>query len=371
MPTLIKRSAIHEDLLEALRAQVIETKKSGTPIGSEHEISRQWHLSRHAVRKAIDQLVREGLVQRQPGRGLFTSASAVRTIQVVAGKLAWETMGWLTTGIQDLAKERGVRIQTYDAHGSFEADIAAIQNLPESDAVGALIVSLHNRCFGEALFDLKRKGFPFVVVDDILSELNAPTVCTDNYAGGNMAGRELLALGHRRIGFMGDLVARTVQARLEGLRDAINDAGVAFDRSLIRDVKEENNRLGDWSKDVATCARELLGRADRPTAIFCSCDAIAASLYPVARDMKLQIGRDISLVGFDDASFCTLLDPPLATVRQPMAEVGKVALGVLLNLLQQPGGFFEARMVPVEWVPRTSVGPRFAGRPHPLINAPG
>ena len=353
------RAQILNDLVDDLRRRTLELKGVGLPLGSEHELARERGVSRHLVRKAVTRLIAEGIIERQAGRGLFTTApaSTVRTVQVVMGKLAWETMGWLSTGIRELAEQQGIRIQTYDAHGSFESDLAAIESLPESDAIGALIVSLHNRNFSEVLFDLKRQRFPFVVVDDILSELNVPTVCADNYTGGYLIGRELLALGHRRIGFIGDLVARTVQNRLEGLRDALNDAGVPYDRHLTKDVNEGDNRLGDWSVEVAACAKTLLETDNRPTAIFCSCDAIAATLYPVAKQFNLRIGADLSLVGFDDASFCQLLDPPLATVRQPMAEVGKVALEILLGLIRQPEVSPEARMVPVEWKPRASVGP--------------
>lgn len=82
--------------------------------------------------------------------------------------------------------------------------------------------------------------------------------------------------GHERIGFIGDLVAHTTRDRLDGLRDAISDSGLVFDRSLVIDLQEEDNRLGDWSQQVARCTRQLLRREDRPTAVFCSCDAVAA-----------------------------------------------------------------------------------------------
>lgn len=352
---------VYQPLVMKLRRSIDDGHmKPGAMVGSEHELARETGLSRHSVRRAIEVLIGDGLIERVPGKGIFVRkpGAATKTVQLVIGSLQWETMMLLARGAQEAGRRRGIHLQLYDAHGDFELDLEFIRKLPDTRADGAIIGSLHNRRFAEVLFELKTRGYPFVLVDELPDYLDVPAVGTDNYEAGLTIGREIVKLGHRRVGFLGDLVAPTTRARLDGLRDAISDGGLVFDRSLAVDLGEDENRLGDWSQGVRRHARLLLERDDRPTALFCSCDAVAAQVYPVCRELGLRIPGDVSLVGFDGCAMCEVLDPPLATMRQPMAEMGEAALEMLLGQLQRSGGGnAERRVIPSQWLPRASLGP--------------
>ncbi len=346
--------AIADRLREGIRTGEY---RPGELIGSEHALAREQSISRMTVRRASGLLVNEGLLERRPGKGLFVRENHVTTrqVQVIVSNLAWETCLQVSRGLQAAAKEVGIQVQLYDAHGDAELDLEVVRQLPYGVARGAVIVSLHGQAFNEVVFDLKTKRFPFVLVDQQLRDIDVPSVTADNYAGGYLAGRTLLEAGHRRIAFVGDLVASTVRDRLNGLRDAVNDAGVAFDRSLAIDLGTEQDRLGDWSARVEECVADLMGKSSPPTALFCSCDAIARSAYRALANLNLSVPQDVSVVGFDDDPLAEWLTPRLTTVRQPFRRMGTEALNLLGRLMNDPNSPSERRVLPVELVRGESV----------------
>lgn len=230
-----------------------------------------------------------------------------------------------------------------------------MRKLPSSGMSGAIILSIHSAAFNEVLYQLKLDRFPFVLIDQRLKEINVPSVTSDNVSGGYQVGQMLLQYGHRRIAFMGDLVATTVQDRLDGLRNAIGDAQLPFDRSLVVDLLEERDRLSDWTDRIDQCTRQLMGRSSPPTAIFCSCDAVARGVYRSLGQMGLKIPGDVSVVGFDDDPLAEWLAPSLTTVRQQFGMMGRVAMKLLAQLTDKPDEPVEGRVLPVEVIQRNSV----------------
>ncbi len=355
------RLPVYESLVQRIRTDVqAEKLRPGVLIGTEHGLVRQTGLSRTSIRKAIDCLVEEGLVERRAGKGVFVRRpqSTMQTVQVIVGNLRWEPWAYFTQGAKAAAGRRATSVQVCDAHGSVDQDLDMLRELPRRGVDGAIIVSLHHLRFAELLFELKSQGFPFVLADERLRYVDVPSVMADNHGGGYAVGKALVEQGHQRIAFVGDLAAQTVEQRLAGLRDAVNDAGLAFDRKLVIDLQEGDNRLGDWSAQVMTQVQRLMNNQPRPTAIFFSCDGVAASGAKAIKAMNLRIPQDVSVVGFDDSSWLEFLDPPLASVRQPFMQMGASAMDMLLDQIAgRAPSPAEHRVFPVQYVHRPSVGP--------------
>jgi len=252
-----------------------------------------------------------------------------------------------------------VCFQIYDAHDSMDTDIEIIRNLPRSAADGAIIVAFHHRGFAGVLYELHREGYPFVLVDMRLADADVPSVVADNYGGGYRVGQELVRRGHRRIGYIGTLNAHTIRERLDGLRDAVNDAGLPFDRSLAVDLLDADGEkiTGDWRERVCQRTRELLRRDDRPSAVFFSCDSQAMVGYRAIKELGLRIPKDLSVVGFDGDEAGEWLDPGLTTVSQQAERMGSEAVAMLTKRLARRNGSGEAahRVVETVWVERESV----------------
>lgn len=354
---IVTGSPIYEQLAKRIRRSIHQGDyQAGQLLGSEYELARQENISRMTVRRASELLIKEGLVERRPGKGLYVrgNGNATRLVQVVAGNLAWEPWLQVSRGAQLVAKQKGIQIQLYDAQGDEELDINILKNLIDGPAKGAIIISLHNATFTEAIYQLKLSGFPFVLVDQRLRDIDVPSVTADNYRGGYEVGQELVQLGHQRIAFVGDLVATTVQDRLAGLRDAMADAGLPFDRSLVVNLQAEVDRLGDWSGRIDVSTRELMNRAAPPTAIFFSCDGVAGPACRTLQAMGIRIPQDVSVVGFDDAPVAQWLTPMLTTVHQPFPEMGLAAIELLCLRMENPHAPVEHRVLPVQLIRRGS-----------------
>ncbi len=341
-----------ESLVLKLRQRMeSQNFQPGELVGTELELARSEGASRMLVRRAVETLVREGQLQRRPGKGLYVpnrcrfarnGDGASRLVQIVMPDLLVNRCVEIAHAAKEVGLNAGVRTQLYDAHRNLDSDLEVVRHLPESSAQGALIASVHHRRFTEALFTLKTAGYPFVVVDESPRGLDVPSVVADNYRGGYLVGKKLIAQGHRRIGFVGFLGADTARDRVEGLRDAMADAGLPLPGSLISRLHVQS--MGDWSAAVARAVGQLLDQPDRATAIFFNHDLAAAQGYAIIRTMGLRIPEDVSVVGFDGEPLCGLLTPTLATVRQPAVAMGAAAMEMLLALMDGEAMAGESRM---------------------------
>ncbi|WP_432992578.1 LacI family DNA-binding transcriptional regulator [Dactylosporangium sp. CA-233914] len=170
-------------------------------------------------------------------------------------------------------------------------------------------------------------GLPLVSVDLTGAYgTGLATVAATNFAGGTQATEHLVALGHRRIGFAG-LPAEIAASRerLHGYRNALELAGIDADPALVV-------HGGFTAADGCRMALHLLSLPDPPTAIFAACDGSAFGVFEAARRLGRRVPQDLSIVGFDDVEPAKLSSPPLTTVHQPIADMGRVALRTLHTL---------------------------------------
>ncbi|HEY4570174.1 MAG TPA: substrate-binding domain-containing protein, partial [Kribbella sp.] len=174
---------------------------------------------------------------------------------------------------------------------------------------------------------LARARLPLVVVDPAnIPQPDVASVGSTNFAGGMAAAQHLLSLGHRRIGYVGGQpTSGCNQARMSGFRSALDAVGAPVPPEYVwlRDFLYDDGVLGGSA---------LLDLPNPPTAIFAGSDEVALGILEAARARGLRVPEDLSLVGFDDTEVARLASPPLTTVRQPLREMGAVALRTALQL---------------------------------------
>jgi LacI family transcriptional regulator len=199
---------------------------------------------------------------------------------------------------------------------------------------GAIIVT--SKLTSSDQRSLARARVPYVLIDPA-AELPDPRVATvgaTNWAGGLSAVRHLLQLGHRRIAVIGGPVAMLCsRARISGYAAALASAGIEVDPALIRNGNFHH--AGGYQ-----AARELFTLPDPPTAIFAGSDEQAFGVVEAARVTGRRIPEDLSVVGFDDLPISRWFSPPLTTVRQPLADMGRTAAEMLLTMIdgREPHG---------------------------------
>ncbi|MFC7407030.1 substrate-binding domain-containing protein [Georgenia alba] len=173
-------------------------------------------------------------------------------------------------------------------------------------------------------------GLGLVAIDPVSIDPSSTdrmvSVSGTNWSGGLQATEHLLGLGHRRIGFAGGPVAsRPAEQRLHGHLAALGSRGVPRDDALVL-------REGFAYEDGVRMAERLLSLPEPPSAVVAGCDASALGVMAAARARGLRLPQDLSIVGFDDTYAAEWTAPQLTTVRQPMVEMGRVALRTVLRL---------------------------------------
>ncbi len=179
---------------------------------------------------------------------------------------------------------------------------------------------------------LEESGVPFVRVTPLGESRSIPSVRIDEQRASYQLSQHLIALGHRRIGFLKGLPNHAgTYLRYAGFEQAMSEAGLMIDPSLIE--------TGDFRYFTAIhCANRLLSRSDPPTAIFASNDEMAAAVIKVAHERDFKLPDDLSVVGFDDIQTAEMVWPALTTVRQPVMNMGAAAGDLLFNRLSVAGG---------------------------------
>lgn len=187
---------------------------------------------------------------------------------------------------------------------------------------GVLLVSVHA---DDPLPDLLAAlEIPAVISGPRSASEPLTSVDSDNYGGARSAVEHLLSRGRTRIAHItGRLDVYGAQRRVDGYREALLDAGHELDEHLIQpgDFTEEGGRRA---------MKELLARRPDVDAVFAGSDVMAAGARQVLREEGLRIPDDIALVGYDDSAIARHMDPPLTSVRQPIEEMGRAMIDLLL-----------------------------------------
>ncbi len=214
---------------------------------------------------------------------------------------------------------------------------------------GLLIITLPPT--DEEVARLKQANIPAVLVDGGHPQISH--VMIDDVAGGYQATRHLIDLGHRKIGYISDLLQespfgfRPVADRYQGYRNALADAGIEF--------RTEYHRQGELSRrEASRLAHELLTLPDPPTAIFAYSDTQAFGVLRAAQNLGLKVPEQLSVIGYDDIEISEFLH--LTTIRQHLLESGQRGAELLLAEIIHPGPPQEI-ILPTDLVLRSTTAP--------------
>lgn len=268
---------------------------------------------------AVDTRERVEALLREHGYRRVASANRSAHIEVAFVGLESHLALEIMRGVERVVRDRGLAVGFTDLRGR-PAD-AVLARRP------AGVIAVHSAYRAGHSEQLAALGVPLVVLDPTGEPLHpTPSVGATNWSGGIAAARHLLSLGHRRIAVLtGPVEYMCAKARLEASRAAMDAAGQRLDPALVRSGRfcfEDGLDLGT----------RLLELADPPTAVLCGDDLQALGVYEAARRAGVRIPDELSVVGFDDIEVARWCGPALTTVRQPFADMGAAAAGMVLRL---------------------------------------
>lgn len=298
----------------------------------------------------------EGLLHSSGYSRRGAEQSQARLIELVFQNIDREWSLAIIRGVDRVAKEHGMSVVLTESGDRHSPAADWIDGVLMRRPLGVILV------FSDLPADHKRRlrtrDIPFVVVDPAGDPApDIPSIGSANWAGGLMATRHLLELGHRRIGVItGPDDMMCSRARVSGYRAALDEVGIQFDRALVVPGAFHYS-------DGVEGGERLLRVADPATAIFAGSDLQAFGVYEAARSMGLSVPEDLSIVGYDDIPSARWMGPALTTVRQPLAEMAEQATRLVLALRDDPGRGAVRLDLATNLVVRGSTAPPAASKP--------
>lgn len=248
---------------------------------------------------------------------------------MVIGNLGDPLFPPLVRGAEDAAWRENYLLITVNSGDQVERERELLKVLRSRRVDGILLAAVTDRD-ADHIRALKESGVPIVCLDRDIPALGLDCVVVDNAGAARECVAHLIAAGHRRIGMLnGGLEAPIARERLDGYRKALEDASLPFDETLAEcagfDIDEGFQAAG-----------RLLAHSDPPTAIFAAGFTLAVGLLRALREANLRYPEDVAIAVFDDPHWSEALRPRLTAIRQPMYEMGRAAVELLLKRMEEP-----------------------------------
>lgn len=346
---------IRDAIIEKIESGVFEP---GQQIPTLREICETYGVSSITARRALLDLVNDGLVELRGGVGAFVTGKrrAARLAVVIIGysEASWRadgaSFGQLVGGIASAAWEEEAILSVVPINDPSLAQ-SSIERLLEDEALDGVLFRIAGEVDWSILEIPRSHQVEAVIIKRLAPDGRTPSVVPDSTRAGRIAVQRLVREGHRRIALVATTVSPdTYREHREGFEKAMREAGLSVAQELMPTVARGTREEG------AAIAQDLFSMAQRPTAIVTNSDFLAAGVYEAAAIAGLSIPKDISIVSFDDLEFAAHLNPPLTTVRLSYYDLGYASAVTLFRALRKEA-VSVVDVVPVALIDRGSVGP--------------
>ena len=330
-----------------------ETFKPHDPLPTESELTAEFGVSSITVRKAMEIMAQEGLVYRVKGKGTYVADTSGMDSQEESGKKVYlifdidaaldASLTRIVHGIQRYCKKR--KYQLLLENYAFCEDYLPEDHERSTDA--GLIIYMSTGDDERKLDNLRRlssANVKYVCIDRYLGHYPVNYVGCNNHDGVYAAVEHLIDLGHQKIGFIHENPEISAeQERLQGYMNAMTDHGLSGFITAPYRISE-----------ISNCVDAV--KASKHTAIICANDYSAAVMVQTLKESGLEVPKDISIVGFDDAETYRFHQPALTTVRQDFFALGYEAARVLHKLMTEPTIGCTRIYTPTQFIVRESTG---------------
>lgn len=350
---------IYEQLLEEIQTGVY---KPGERLPSEAVLCERFKASRITVAKAFQNLQRDNLVRRRAGSGTYvekpTTQDSLQFGLLIPDLGSTDIFEPICQGIMRSPAARSHSLtwghQNLDDADSLKAAERLCQQYIAQKVDGVFFAPTEyavrrDETNHRIAMMLQRAGIAVVLLDRDYEQYpersSFDLVGIDNHRAGYQLTAHLQRAGARRVLFAGrENSAATVSARMAGYREALHQGGGEFEGAVV---------AGDFESPKVV--QQLLSKY-KPDGIVCANDVTAARLMKTLGTLGVRVPEDIRMAGIDDVSYAKFLPTPLTTLRQNCAEIGVVAMDVMLERLRQPEMPVREVLVRCELVVRESCG---------------
>ena len=387
---------LHRSIATAIAKEIeSQGRRSHTKLPSELSLATQFGVSRGTVTKALDSLVVRGLVYRRKPQGTFVApppeSAAPQVLQkvasgsgqadvigVVVGGLTVELMdsvhGSIIMGVQTVARSAGfgimlalsendVLMERYYIEQMCARGVGGVILFPGSHPVerrNGMLVSVGDEVRISALKTMQEQDKPFVLVDRWVPAVDCDWVVSDDEASGRTATEHLIALGHRRIGYMATSpYVTSIANRFSGYAASLQRHGLEVDdRLILHSLREAfSDTYPRESREDGARLQTYLRSADRPSAVVTSNDYVALRVAFAAESAGLRVPDDLAIVSCGwGGKMGAYARVPLTSVIQPLMEIGRQATHILLDRIAGRSSMIRQMALPVSLAVRESCG---------------
>ncbi len=327
----------NEPLYQQIKNCIVENIRNGKwrpneKLPSYKDLVEGTCVSLITIQLSVGALVKEGVLCRKRGVGVFTAPPAAITHTNEIGLLLPDLRHPFFSSLAHLVQTYGARhkhtVAIFSLSGSQEEMVHTADLLEHQTWDGIITSHAIVERLPSQFFTLNEQCKPIVFVDGSAPDGGYDYVETDNEIAMDQVLSYLTSLGHQRIGFAAGPLTKGVRERIGCFRAALVRHGLLDTTTLLQIGAELDEQAGEHAGNT------LLSLREPPTAIVCANDVVAAGVINASKALGMSCPRDVSVVGFDDILVARHLDPPLTTVHQPLEAIAESAVNLLLERIQ-------------------------------------
>lgn len=331
----------YKQVKEEIMSWILEGKiKPDEKIQSENELAETFQVSRHTIRQSLSELVHEGWLYRQQGRGTFCKAQNEkhqnqidRTIGIITTSISDYIFPSIIRGIESYLSEKGYNMILASTNHDIERERKCLENMLGQKLDGLIVEPTKSALYNPNIntyLNIEKNHIPYVMINASYTELHPASITVNDEKGGFLGGEHLIALGHKRIGGIFKIDDQQGVGRMKGFMRALREHNIPVQPGTLiaYNTEEKNTKPRDEIK-------RLLEEKYPPTAFFCYNDEIALNILDVIREQGLKVPDDISIVGYDDSQLAVASEVKLSSLTHPKMEMGLLAAKMIVDAIEQ------------------------------------
>jgi LacI family transcriptional regulator len=281
-------------------------------------------ISQETAKRVFSAIERLDYTPNALARSLKTKK--IQTLAMLIPDISNPFFAGLARGVEDTANQYGYNVILCNTDDCFEKEVIYLKLLAEKRVEGLIVATAQIR--DKSILELGKTGCPYILLSRNIKGLQENSISIDDIAGGYLATEYLINLGHRNIAHIaGPYNTTTALDRIKGFKKALLNYGIPFQKQYIGE--------GDFRiKGGYQVMKQFLRLENPPAAVFTANDLLAVGAMEAIRENGYDVPADISIIGFDDIKLASYFSPPLTTIRQPMIEMGSLAIIKLLERIE-------------------------------------
>lgn len=295
-------------------------------------LMKEYNISLATVRQAIGMLKEDGLVRSEQGKRTFCQASPTleknRLIGLIIPRVHESVFGAVVENIEEVLSSKGYHMILCNSHDSAVNEMKHIKTLKERKVMGIIFGPSHITKSIDSIRFSEVHKIPFLLLLGHIKGVDTDYVTDDGAKGAYKLILHLLALGHRRIAFIGGCFDIAFPERIKGYKEALKEYGVKFDKALLMITQSQK------VKNVTKSIKALLAMKNKPTAIFAINDKVAINALKALHNLKVRVPEKMSIAGYDNIEAASSLRVPLTTVNTNTSEIGHKAAEALISKIE-------------------------------------